>query len=603
VTVLAANEGPAIAGEIHIKNNYPGETYAQSFNLPSQSQKRATIFVPFQGGTYTIELVNDRGKTLYRHDLSLRVIPQFSFLTGVISADPGLLNLLAGLKSSGFGDPLSVAHLSPTDLPEQAAALSAFDALIFNDVDTSGLTVAQQKALAEWVSSGGRLVVGGGPNVAVTTAGLTALLPVAALEIKTFPALVDLGAYVNRPVPDEGPYVAAVPKSATGVVDLYEQGQPFLVRRAVGRGSITYFALDFGLAPMNGWAGNESFWRKVLQPLQSTPPFYVNYNAPRSINDSLANISAAGLPSPGGFIAFVCLYFLALVPINYWVLKRFKRREWAWATIPALILLFTILGYIGGFRSRGGQSILRQLSVVWQDSGQTIASVDTFVGLYSPARDHYTLKFKPGTLVRPTDSGTGYKGVKQTSSAPTTIFYGSQTELRNLWTDVGSMSTALAHSQSVVQPITLRVRFTQRGKYISGTITNNSNQPLENARLLVGNDGLKLSTIPPGDTQLDGTLQPLNTQPYVDTTLWGENYAQLDDVQAQINDQILRGIFWPDTRGPGPQPASTTASETAILVGWQKNLPVDDDVEVVGHQVERNKTYLRIVSVPLENSQ
>jgi len=409
-------------------------------------------------------------------------------------------------------------------------------------------------------------------------------------------------------VPEQGPYLAAVPQSTGGLIDLYEQDRPFLVRYPQGAGEVAYFALDFGLAPMDGWAGHDDFWKRVLVSLDSQVPFYARYDAPRTISDALANISVAALPSPWYFLAFLCSYALFLVPLNYVVLKRLKKIEWAWLTIPALILLFTLFGYVAGFRSRGGEVILRQMSVIRQTAGQPTAQVETFFGVYSPVRQRYTFKFPPDALVQPTDSGSGFNGVKTTASAPTTVFYGNQTELRNLWTDVGGMSTALVQHQTQQPVVDMHLDVVRQGSdwHVVGRIDNRTGQTWQDAILLRGDFGAQLGDLPPGETAIDHPLTRLETQVYSDTSMWGRPYFDIDDAQLQLNDRIIKNIFW-STDGPRPVVglgAPTPQSGGPIyLAGWQFDAQSVTDMQTGGGRFDRQTTNLHIVSQPQGETQ
>ncbi len=601
VTVHAENNGSPVSGEIRARAGYPGETYAAELNLPAQSQKNITILVPYRGD-YTVKFVTDDGETLFKKVVSPRALSPYEYFVGVIADNRDVLNFLAGLQNPATGSPVSVAHLRLTDLPSQVGGLAAFDALIFNGVDTGALSAGQIAALSEWVAGGGKLVVGGGPNAGLTVGGLQSLLPASNFVLKTVPALENLQNFGGRPIPNEGPFSAAVPQSVSGAVDLYEQDMPFLVRQSLGEGEVIYFALDFSLAPMDGWAGNENFWRKVLNPLTSRPPFYAGYEAPQAINDYLAAIEGSGLPSPAFFTGFLCLYFLFLVPLNYWALKRFKRREWAWLTIPALIVLFTLVGYVGGFRARGRNSILRQLSVVWQQNNASTAEETAYLGLYAPVRDHFDLVFDDMALVQPGEGGNGYRGVKANVSAPTTIFYGSRTELRNLWTDIGSMSTAVAQRRATVQPIDLQLTLSgsRQSLRLSGTVTNRSRHTFTAVALFTGNYGVKIGSLPPGETTIDQPLQALDIQPYVGTDVWKTPYTQLNNRLAQTRDQVIRGLFWSNQfSGPSaPQSTWTQPGDTVFLVGWLDDLPADW-VSVAHKQITYQAAQVRVVTAPL----
>lgn len=602
ITVRAENAGPPISGEIRARSDYPGETYAVSLNLPAQSQKTITFLAPNRN-SYTVKFVTDDGNTRYDTIVNPRQLAPYDYFVGVIAGDPGTLNLLGGL-STPTGNVVSVAHLTVDDLPAQAGGLAAFDALIFNDVDTTLLSAGQLATLTGWVAGGGRLVVGGGPNAGLTVAGLQSLLPATDFVLETLPGLDNLAALGNRTIPNAGPFIAAVPKKITdGIVKLYEQDFPFWVQKKYGMGDVSYFALDFNLAPLDGWAGNDTFWNTMLDPWQGVPPFYTGYAAPQAITDVLANIPGAGLPSPWRFTAFLCFYFLFLVPINYFILKRMKRRELAWLTIPAVILLFTIVGYATGFRARGSDTLLRQLSVVQQPNGSTSARETAFLGLYSPARDKFTLKFSGDTLIRPNESVNGFRGVKTNVSAPTTIFYGASTELRNLWTDIGSLSTVMAQRRITTKPIDvqLTVDRSTAPPFLKGKIINYTPHTFSDVVIVAGLYGYPLGELPPGETLIDMTaMKPLDVMQYTGQTIWRVSYEQVS-LDERLKDQTVRAILWGEQFAPPPvKPGGGVSAATdnragIIVVGWRDDA-TSDLVTIDVPRVVQQAQELRIIT-------
>ncbi len=600
IIVRAENTGAPVSGEIRARSDYPGETYAISLNLPAQSQKTVTFLVPNRS-KYTVKFVTDDGETRYDTIVTPRQLAPYDYFVGVIAGDPGTLNLLGGL-STGTGNVVSVAHLTVSDLPAQSGGLVAFNALIFNDVDTTVLSAGQIAALADWVAGGGRLVVGGGPNAGLTVAGLQSLLPAADFVLETLPRLDNLAALGKRAIPNAGPFIAAVPQTTDGIVKLYEQDFPFWVQKKYGRGDISYFALDFSLAPLDGWAGNDTFWNTMLDSLQGNPPFFTGYAAPQAITDILANIPGAGLPSPWRFTAFLCFYFLFLVPINYFVLKRMKRRELAWLTIPALILLFTVIGYAIGFRSRGSDTLLRQLSVVQQPNNSAIASETAFLGLYSPVRDKFTLKFSEEVLVRFSDAQNGYRGIKTNVNAPTTIFYGASTELRNLWTDIGSMSTVMAQRRIATDPIDVRLTVDRSPlrPFLKGTIVNRTPYTFSDVVIIAGSYGYPLGELPPGETQISAEIKPLDAAQYTGQTMWRVSYDQVS-LDERVRDQTIRAIVWGDQFAPlpvksGAGNSGATNNRTEIMViGWRNDI-TSDLVTVDVPRVVQQAQELRIIT-------
>ncbi|MEM7031056.1 MAG: hypothetical protein AAF629_15930 [Chloroflexota bacterium] len=605
VQVIVANTGQDLTGDIVLQADYPVERYSRPLSLPSQSQKEIWLFAPLSSSQVTVSFVQDDA-TLAFDRLSPRSVAPESLLVGVVSQDPSLLNFLAGLPMNNR-DPVSVAHLALSDLVPETQGLAALDVLIFNDIDTGALSTDQRTNLASWVASGGHLVVGGGPNGQGTTAGIQTLMPFDTLTATTLPELSALAGYIGEAIPDQGPYLAAVPQGTTPIPVIDQDGDSLLVRHDLGQGRVTYFALDFGLAPMNGWAGNTAFWESVLAPMRANTPFYSTYEANQSFNNALANIDVAALPSPATLATFMCLYLLVLVPVNYFVLRWFKRREWAWLTIPILILIFSLIGYVGGFRARGGQALLRQISVVQQPDQATVeqlgitATVDTYVGLYSPNRDRYTLVFGQDFLAKPTDTGSG--SISGNISNPTTVYYGQQTELQNLSADIGTMATGVTHGYTEPQAINLDLAVMEQGSrwQVSGMIENNSGRTLADAILIVADHGLQLGELAPGDTAIDSVLRRLDTSgPYGDTTIWGKGYYILEEATPVVQDQMIRALIWPSDPyyGQSHPTLSSGSNDTPTqitLLGWQIDGDAIVDVAVKDHQVDEEAMQLFVI--------
>ena len=59
-----------------------------------------------------------------------------------------------------------------------------------------------------------------------------------------------------------------------------------------------------------------------------------------STSDGHANPFLTRLPAPGNIFGLMAGFFLLVVPVNFLVLKFFRRAEWAWYTAPVLSLAF-----------------------------------------------------------------------------------------------------------------------------------------------------------------------------------------------------------------------------------------------------------------------
>ena len=62
----------------------------------------------------------------------------------------------------------------------------------------------------------------------------------------------------------------------------------------------------------------------------------------QTIVAAVSNLPSLALPPIGGLLVLLFGYIVLVGPVNYLVLRRLDRREWAWFTVPALIVVFTV---------------------------------------------------------------------------------------------------------------------------------------------------------------------------------------------------------------------------------------------------------------------
>lgn len=569
VQVTIANQGADLQAKLRFEdtdsygNTQPIYTYP--VELPRQSRKQLTLNLPLSRQTeVTIQLVDGEGTVLIANKADVEPLEFADFLVGVVGDDLSLLNALAGLNTPN-NNRVAVAHLAIADLPVDLHTWQGLDMLVFNDVDTSQLTPTQQEALAYWVSQGGRLVIGGGPTAAQTLAGLKPLLPFSTIAMQTLAhPLPGLEAFLRANplensggIPDRGPYLAAIPTETRGEIVVQEKNWPLIVSMPQDAGQIHYIALDLGLAPLDTLAGQPAFLPKLVNEFNPSSHFFDN-NQWRGIRRSLTLIPDQTLPTPGAVSLYLVLYILAIGPVNYVVLGRLKRREWAWFSIPLIILLFCGVGYVSSFRLRGGRPLLRQITVLQSESQAAVARVDSFIGIYSPSRTAYTLEMAAATLIEDLSDSNFQNKLAITS--------GSLTQVENLQADIGGMPTIIAHSQLPAPHITANLN--RNGQTIQGTIINDTGQEITHAYFIEGNNISEVGTIPSGETQIDNSFVPHYSSSNFYDVNGQRNPRQAVDLASR--DIALKTILGIDDYGnwnlnvPG-----------LYLVGWQADSPIE----------------------------
>src|SRR5207237_1443834 len=94
-------------------------------------------------------------------------------------------------------------------------------------------------------------------------------------------------------------------------------------------------------------------------------------------------------------------------PLNFIILRRMRRPELAWATIPALVLLFSIGAYVLGYGSKGGELLTIRAKVVHSASEVQDAQAVQAWGIFSPNRGSYKLNIGADGVVSQFQSGGG----------------------------------------------------------------------------------------------------------------------------------------------------------------------------------------------------
>ncbi len=606
--VTIANEGSEVEGQVRIlSQDGAAETaYVKSVSLPSHSRKRFFLYLPIAGYRRQVEVNLLAGQQVIAKEVpDLQSLQSYDYLCGVVSSDPALLSFLAGLQLDSQGK-VAVAHLKLEDIPSQGRALDALDALVVNSTDTSRLEEEQRQALRAWVTFGGHLVVTGGPNWQLTVGGLAELLPVTVTGSQSLSDLSALESFAGEAIQGSGPFLVSTAHAAmsrAGGQVLISQGQlPLLVRRNMGRGRVDYLALDLTLEPLNAWVGNDTLWSKILAPAPA-------FSWPRRSNKSwsemayaLAEIMAPDLPSTTQLAFFLLLYIICIGPLNYIVLRRLDRREWAWLTIPLVILIFSGGAYVTGFQARGREAILNQISIVYaqlddqaDDQAGVMAAVDSFVGLFSPRRRSYEIEIGHTALVSQLGLEYGWSG----GGSPSTVEIegGHPTVVRNVRVDVGAIQSFRVemHQPLLSLKASLRLEASASNPRLVGQIVNQGEGRIEDCVLLAGGRVIPLPDLEPGrpkevDVLLDSLTfaqRPLSYQ-IVGVPSYYESGRRRESVRRKAAFDVVSG---------SGQYSSSDFYAGLYLLGWQTESPVP--VEVKAGNVSTYQTTLLIAALPV----
>lgn len=569
VRVTLANAGPEVQGELlaRPRNTFamsPTEPQRRPVILPTQSRREFFIYLPVSANYFdsvAVELVAG-GQVVVSDTVSVRPISTDDLLAGLLVNQAGPFGTLS---SALPGRSVMLSTLTPADLPSTARAWQALDVLIVQDVDTSVLTAEQRQALTAWVNAGGRLWVMGGPAWQKTTAGLREVLPVSALGPDVTADISPLQARIGARLDSTQAIVALATLQPAAQALLYTaNGQPLVCVIQRGFGEVLFFAADPTLAPLRSWGGLPQLYASWLSNTQSQPAWWRGPTDTSGLRDAARALPNQDLPNVLLICGVLTLYLFLLVPVNWAVLRLLKKMEWAWVTLPVTVLVFTAALYGVGALLRGSSVTLHQVAVTYSGPGATLAQVDQAVGLLSPERRDYTVRFPVGALAL---SGFGYgevSGQMQQAEQFTAVQVRSDIAAINEFWVQGQAPALPIQADLTLQAIGGNVRLT-------GVITNASAQTLNEAVLLAPGARVDLGDFAPGETRginqlLSTSMSVLSADNTVDDVLGGGYYY--DDRETYRRYSLLRALVRPyrtDDSGRGTG---------LYLAGWTNTAPL-----------------------------
>ncbi len=594
--VSLTNEGPARQVQVRAESTAAGTqmAFTAPVELPTGARKRITLYVQPPSFARALRVrVIDGENVLDTQTVDVTIERNVNYVVGVVAPRTqsfSVLNSLTLNPSSNdqfFKGPASYARaarmipISLADIPDRPEGLRTLDAVIISGADTSELSPAQKTSLAMWVQQGGRLILGGGAAAERTLSGMPAELIADwratgdAQDVSTLPGLAQ---FAGEDVRIQGPFAVTYPPAAPRALAT-QDAKALLVEKRVGQGYVNFSALDLASSPFDAWAGAAQFWNKLLTPGSAYPMGAPPDVSPRStrangMSYALQNMPALELPSIGWLGGLLGVYLLLVGPVNYLVLKRWRKLAWGWVTIPLLTLLFSVGAFAFAYQLRGGDVILNKISVITLGQAEAMP-MQTYVGVFSPERNTYSLRFKGLALIAPLSIEMNPFGAPATASAATEIIEGEPTEVRGIQVNQFAMQGFAAESP-VPENWSIESDLTIDGDRIRGTLANHTSQELIDPVIVLGNRLTRLENLAAGQSRSvdENSTQGSGEQfPYSLYSWIGQNGPTGPSRELQVRQQLLSNYY--QNMGGPPQPPSRPT-----LIAWMHNSPLD--VEIAG---------------------
>ncbi len=301
--------------------------------LPSGSRKRVLIFSTGYG-TSTFQLRTRLGEVKERMESPYG---NASASYGLISDNPDDLMFMRGnSKDSSDQGGVQTGGCKPEDAPDRISAYTCLDVVVLGE-GTERLTDSQVKAIKMYVKSGGGLIfIGGVAKTASSDSRWNDIRPASNLAL------------TNRVVNGETLTELNGSSAPWGKPIEFELGRGWTTD--YGFGSVGMLSINPFESPVRTYSGRRSMLLKIAQRNRGQAAGgFVGPYLQTSVSGGYAKSGIAidpfeiQAPSSGSLAWVVLGYIIAVIPVNFLLLRKLKRVELAWVTVPIISVLFSLL--------------------------------------------------------------------------------------------------------------------------------------------------------------------------------------------------------------------------------------------------------------------
>ncbi len=545
VVVSLHNSGPSADGNLIVKGeSYSNvlRSYAYPVSLPTGTDKQIIVYPAVSTDSDRIDFSFDGSARA--KDVFLPLLYRDGMQVGLIGDEVGALTALRYRPSqnksstSGHSRPpttFSDCYAKPELAPDRAAGYQSVSALVLSG-GAERLRPEQWAAIRHWVLDGGSLILLGGAGASyLRVPDAAVLLPVTQLQDTSVSNLTLPGRGDTPPLPG-GPVALVTGTLKPGAAALASQaGRVVLSRQDLGAGTVLLVGFSPLEQPLRSWANQRALWVNLIHQATATLPAWnlrqwttqqasftderyavTRYAGGRVVPPSVHQFNPFHIKLPPlATIAWLFLaYFVLVIPVSYFVLKRLRRLEWAWITSPVLSVAFAYVFYL--FTAQLYQAGLSQRTagVVVAAAGDPNAQFDGFSEMFFPRGGSYPISIPGAEALELSPFGASDNSGTYYSSGPS-----GASQLQPLQTvDAGDVRAPnyqmgnlafrrLYHTQPVSLGGGVTATLARSGHSgLVGTVRNGTNLTLTGGGIYLPGTGIymKVGSLEPGESKTIG---------------------------------------------------------------------------------------------------
>ncbi len=568
IAVTLVNEGEPTDGVLTATTE-PG-TVQRQVEMPAGARKVVMLYVQPEAFQRRVTVKYQEPNGTVDAVLETRVLEQSSAQIAVVGDGAGNLRpQLSFGQSLGVPAPLA---LGIADIPERSEPLDGISALVWAD-DSTALNEDQRRSLERWVADGGELVVIGGPDWQARTGGFSDILPMEALTATDGVAQADLAAWAGSE--------AAAAETATVSSGTLRDDARALIRaddgtvlasmRNVGAGRVILLGTDLATPDHRGWDGATRLWARLLPSNAALEQFFGGFPAAEemqnAMGNALGNLPSLEVPPAELLLAVIVAYILLIGPISYVVLRRLDRREMAWITAPALVVIFTASSFGIGNAMKGTNVIINRIAIVRSSGLDGAATVQSYAGIFSPDRASYDVSADGDALMSRLRS-MNFNGRPATSDV--VVEQGDPARIRGLAIGVFGFEAVRADAIVEHRPA-LGVSWRSEDGEIIGTVTNLGSEVVEDVAFIStsGGDLVERELAPGASAEFTIERTNFNGSSASDQVYGFGGFDTVSEEQRRIlmRRQVIEALVGFGGFAPGMEFAAS-GSRGPYVIGW-----------------------------------
>ena len=217
---------------------------------------------------------------------------------------------------------------------------------------------------------------------------------------------------------------------------------------------------------------------------------------------ALSNLPMLELPSASWLALMLGVYIVIVGPVNYLVLRRMKRLQLAWISIPSITIFFSIVSFLLGYALHGTDIFVNKIAVIQVESSGS-AHIDSYIGVFSPAQTAYEVEIEDAGLISPLSpfydpwNSAGNPGNTLTGRSMI-IVQGNPAYVRGLSIDQWSMQSFMSEG-TITSFGSFEADLQVKNDRLVGTIRNSTTYNLTDCFVILGSKFTRLGDLAPGE--------------------------------------------------------------------------------------------------------